>query len=327
LNVASLPRMNTQTSNDVRETHYISSIDDELSAQNPDPKYYSSSSSSSSSIISEMHSIVDDGHGHINKELATSIWTWENENLDPIESDPFPFASKFNYSTRDGLRLVESIAREMEQIEGTELEERHSDLIQEGVVALMKCMVIWKDENQEGESFEAVATREIRKSMGKCLRETTDGVGVMKMNIDMLKRGLKDLEEEKKGKGKTDSSKGVTNISTESEPCDQIVKPLSEALLDENPTPDEIALSEMIRNDIGDFLERTLNVEELKVIRMRFGLVEVGTSLEAIALDLGKSVSDVQDIEHRALIKLRTCFSNDYIGAYLDDDYDEEVSL
>jgi RNA polymerase sigma factor (sigma-70 family) len=359
LHIASLPRTNTQTSTDNNSfQQVISPIDDELSAQNPDPKYYKPPSSAfpsstsalpsaspeySSSIISEIHSILDDGNGHINKELATSIWTWENEHLQPVDSNPFPFASKLNYSTRDGLRLIESIAKEMEAhiVDGNlniEQEERFNDLVQEGVVSLMKCMVIWDaDGNNDGhnDDFESFATKEISKSMTKFLKQTNDGVGVMKMNLDLLKKSVQDLEKEnKRGRGKrtttatTAMSESSIKKTTSTSTLDEIVKPLlNEAVLDENPTPDEIALSEMIRNDIGDFLERTLNMEELKVIRMKFGLEEVGISLEDIALDLGISMTDVQNIELEALSKLRTSFSNDYIGAYLDDDNTEEVSL
>jgi len=304
-----------------------SKIDNELSSTTFTS---SSSSSSSSTIMSEIHSILDDGHGHINKDLATSIWTWENENLQKHNDNvPFPLASKLKYSTRDGLRLVESIAKEMDEVdsivEGDHLGgERYNDLVQEGVVALMKCMVIWDNESgSHDDNFESFASREIRKSMRKYLVESSDGVGVMKMNLDLLRNGVTELQREKV-RGRTDVA-----VTMEDKKISQIVQPLREAVLDENPTPDEIALSEMIRDDIVAFLERTLNSEELKVIGMRFGLEEavVGTSIDDIALTLGKTVVNVQSIEETALKKLRTSFSNDYIGAYLDDDNTEEVSL
>lgn len=275
-----------------------------------------------------MFSILEDGNGHINKELATSLWTWKNDNLQTIDSDPFPFASILKYSTRDGLRLVDSIATEMEQIvDDNESIEHRTDLVQEGVVALMKCMAAWDENQAAGENFETFATREISKSMRRLLRETSDGVGVLKVNLDLLREELEDLEKNKGEKTKAKITKTSKVQAVQSQSCDQIVKPLREAVLDENPTPDEIALSDMIRSDFGAFLERTLNDEELKVIRLTFGLEEFGTTLEAIALDLGKSMDDVKNIELGALDKLRTSFDNDYIAAYLDDDNTEEVSL
>lgn len=323
-------------------------IDNELSAQNPDPRsslYQSSSPSSlSPSIMSEMHSILDDGHGHINKELATSIWTWENTNLQHHDdtsgnnnkySDPFPLASKLKYSTRDGLRLIDAIARKMEQKQPqTQTDtKRYNDLVQEGVITLMKCMVIWDSTTHDDEEqFELFASKEIHKSMKRYFRETSDGVGVLKMNLDLLKKGVEELERANKKSRTTTKNRPSSSSSNQvlvSEPCDQIVKPLREAVLDENPTPDEIALSEMIRHDLGDFLERTLNKEELTVVEMRFGLGqrEGLLSLEDIALNLAMSVSDVEEMELMALQKLRTGFSNDYISAYLDCDNTEEVSL
>ena len=110
-----------------------------------------------------------------------------------------------------------------------------------------------------------------------------------------------------------------------------MVKPLSEALEDENPTPEEIALSDMIRHDISEFLERQLTYKELKVVRFRFGLEggllanEMSTTEIAEAMEL--DVETILTLEEEALKKLRTSFEDDYIGAYLDDDHTTEVSL
>ncbi len=344
LKVASIPRSSPKQNNLVEDSNIVD-IDMELSSIQNDLS--SSSSSSSSTIMQEMHSILDDGHGHINKDLATSIWTWENENLHPMKSNPFPLASKLTYSTRDGLRLVEATATDiMMKKHGLSyycrLENNtYNDLVQEGVVALMKSMVDWEkkesssDDNKNGgdennhnvsdpnKEFESFAKKQIRKAMTEYVKKTNDDVGVL-MNV--LQRRKE--EEEKNRKRGTNTNEAASAVAAPvSEPCDQIVQPLREAVLDENPTPDEIALSDMIRKDIGAFLERTLNEEELMVIRMRFGLEEVDTSLKAVSVYLGKSVNNVQEIEYEALKKLRMSFSNDYIGAYLDCDNTEEVSL
>ena len=329
-------------------------IDNELSQQNPDPEYIMSSSS----ILTEMHSILDDGHGHMNKELATSIWTWENDNLleqqqqksvSSSSNDLFPLASKLNYSTRDGLRLIETIiSNEIMEYTSIDTVEQYNDLVQEGVVALMKSMVLWDNNNNNNNDeethdttdaqhdFQHFASKEIRKSLKKCLRETLDGVGVMKMNLDLLRKRVEDMETATSATAVTaaiSTNETTTTTKSSKQQLDQIVKPLSEAVLDENPTPDEIALSEMIRHDIGDFLQRSLNPIELKVIQMKFGLDggnnNMGTTSSSsnIALHLNLDEEEVQQIERDALLKLRDGFSKDYIAAYLDDDNTEEVSL
>eukprot|EP00551_Chaetoceros_affinis_P007700 CAMPEP_0203667810 /NCGR_PEP_ID=MMETSP0090-20130426/4566_1 /ASSEMBLY_ACC=CAM_ASM_001088 /TAXON_ID=426623 /ORGANISM="Chaetoceros affinis, Strain CCMP159" /LENGTH=503 /DNA_ID=CAMNT_0050532079 /DNA_START=128 /DNA_END=1639 /DNA_ORIENTATION=+ len=410
LHIASLPRTDSQKGVDD-----LSSIDNELHHASSSPSTSSSSSSpsapsssstsststqsspysssSSSSIMNEIHSILDDGNGHINKELAASIWNWENDHLHPVESNPFPFASKLgNYSTRDGLRLVESIAMaEMERQSnyqnlnlysygGTDKDSiRYNDLVQEGVVSLMKAMVVWDNDSDSdsdsaksqgqgsGEDFESFAAREITKSMKKLLEgslenrkqavATAGAAGVAKGGIADINTNVNtnvnaNIDNDNESNENESQSQSSVFVSVDQE----IMNPLTKVVLDENPTPDEIALSEMIRHDICDFLERTLNAEELQVIRMRFGLgllerddeeyddknvnvdekgssmvvVGLGTSstLEDIAMNLSKSIGEVRDIERGALAKLRTSFSNDYIGAYLDDDdHIEEVSL
>lgn len=137
-----------------------------------------------------------------------------------------------------------------------------------------------------------------------------------KANIDLMKT-------------RTQSKKKESEDSDSPRPL-QLVQPLSEALDDANPTPIEIALSDMIRHDIDDFLVRQLSETELNVIRLRFGLEEnISTELstEEIAGTLGVSFDTVLDLEKQALEKLRTSFEDDYVGAYLDDDHAEEVSV
>jgi len=288
------------------------------------------------------------------------------------------------------LRLVESIAMaEMERQSnyqnlnlysygGTDKDSiRYNDLVQEGVVSLMKAMVVWDNDSDgdsaksqgqgSGEDFESFAAREITKSMKKLLEgslenrkqavATAGAAGVAKGGIADINTNVNtnvnaNIDNDNESNENESQSQSSVFVSVDQE----IMNPLTKVVLDENPTPDEIALSEMIRHDICDFLERTLNAEELQVIRMRFGLgllerddeeyddknvnvdekgssmvvVGLGTSstLEDIAMNLSKSIGEVRDIERGALAKLRTSFSNDYIGAYLDDDdHIEEVSL
>lgn len=283
----------------------------------------SSLSNPTDTQIAELHSILDDGAGHINPDLARSIWNWENSRFHSNSDDPYP-AKRLKYSTRDGLRLVDEIAR---SIDGGR---RHADLVQEGVVALMRCTLLWDDEHSvDGEnsettntSFEGFARKSIEEAMSRVLSETRDNVGQrMEINLDLLKkRG----EEQARRMAEESDTKVILE---EPQPHNEMVQSLRE---DANPTPEEIALSDMIRHDISSFLERKLSDVELKIIRLRFGLEEnVGSSLttEEIAADLGLDIPEVLELEESALYHLRTTFEDDYIGAYLDDDHANEVTL
>jgi len=272
--------------------------------------------------IAELHSILDDGAGHINSDLARSIWQWENTHFHSSKEDPYP-AKRLQYSTRDGLRLVDDIARKMDD------GRRHADLVQEGVVALMRCTVLWDEQNSAPEqdakaeaSFESFARMNIEKAMKRVLTESREFVGDrVEINLDLLKkRGVE--------QAKRMENEGAFLVAEEL--SNQIVQPLREALQDANPTPVEIALADMIRHDIGEFLERQLTDQELKIVKLRFGLGQnIGSSLstEQIGGMLELDVFSVLELEQDALKKLRVSFEDDYIGAYLDDDYTAEVSL
>lgn len=322
LQIASMDRKTS--SSDSHE----SKIDNELSSRS---SRLSSSSDTDLDIASELHSILDDGHGHINSDLARSIWQWENARFHSSSDDPYP-AKRLKYSTRDGLRLVDSIAK---KVNSRGAGYRHSDLVQEGMVALMRCTVLWDEEQfrlskdskrgekgaAETESFEAFARKSIEKAMKKLLDETRDHIeDRMEVNLDLLKKRSVD-------QGRRLEKQSFTkDLYAQS----QLIQPLNEALDDVNPTPDEIALSDMIRHDISDFLVRHLSDVELKVIRLKFGMEKnQGNSLttQEIASSLGIDCDQVQQIEQTALAKLKASFEDDYIGAYIDDDHANEVSL
>lgn len=280
--------------------------------------------------ISELHSILDDGHGHINSELARGIWDWENTHFQPSKNDPFP-AKRLKYGTRDGLRMIDQIAKSMDD------GERYADLVQEGVVALMGCTVLWDDAHSDAPgvhtkldkdlAFEVFARKMIEEAMTKVMNDTRGtGKGNEKMNVNfnVLKRkSEQDIAET------TDSNPPLKVSSA------QLVQNLDEALNDANPTPDEIALSESIRNDVSEFLTRYLTDKELKIIRLRFGIdtklmpggSPIGMTNTEIAKLMKMDEEKVIGIQTDALKKLRSNFQNDHIGAYIDDDFAEEVSL
>lgn len=317
LNVLSLKKSQPE------QGHHGSTIDKELGSLGNDNDVN----------ISNLHSILDDGAGHINSELARSIWNWENTHFQSTNNDPFP-AKRLKYSTRDGLRMIDQIARSIDD------GERYADLVQEGVVALMGCTVVWDDAHSDAPgahvkidsnlTFEDYARLKIEEAMSQAMKKSSDSgrdserLGI---NIDILKR-----------RGKEQSKRAMDAVSTATEPGEPsslLVQNLSEAFNDANPTPAEIALSEMIRHDISEFLTRYLTDKELKIIRLRFGLntaseagcSPTGMTNAAIAKAMNMEEGDVIAIQTKALNKLRSNFEKDNIGAYIDDDFAEEVSL
>ncbi|KAL7538447.1 hypothetical protein ACHAXR_008556 [Thalassiosira sp. AJA248-18] len=57
--------------------------------------------------IPTLESILNDGHGHINSNLAQAIYEWE------MDRSNGQTLKKHQFSTRDGLRLVDELAREI----------------------------------------------------------------------------------------------------------------------------------------------------------------------------------------------------------------------
>jgi len=302
-----------------------SSIDDELS----------SLAFAISTKDEGIHSILDDGEGHINSDLARSIWQWENTQLtstsQTLVNDPYP-ANRLKYSTRDGLRLVEDIALVLND-NGRGTKERFADLVQEGVVALMKSTVLWDEQQNQQDSskaeilaFETFARGHIETAMKQAKNKLRDDVSSdlrIKLNLEM-----QEMQKKREQVDQTKAANKSNQSASTTVPHHRIVQPMREAINDENATPVELALSNMIRHDIGEFLERQLSETELKIIRLRFGLEEnVQRETVEIARALGLEISVALEMEREALRKLRISFEDDYIGAYLDDDHAAEVSL
>lgn len=94
--------------------------------------------------IPTLESILEDGHGHINSNLAQAIYEWEVAHNGQQDHQ---------FSSRDGLRLVDELVREIltslgenEIGESSNYESKkasdisYNDLVQEGMFALLRAM-------------------------------------------------------------------------------------------------------------------------------------------------------------------------------------------
>jgi len=120
----------------------------------------SSSSSTMDSSIPPLESILDDGNGHINSALASAIYEWESARTSQTTAVSSSWIKK-EFSTRDGLRLVDELAREVldslllesssnnnnnisnddpNDDENKKSAISYNDLVQEGMIALLRAM-------------------------------------------------------------------------------------------------------------------------------------------------------------------------------------------
>ena len=100
----------------------------------------------------------------------------------------------------------------------------------------------------------------------------------------------------------------------------QIQGPLREIIPDSGPTPDDVALSDMIRHDVGEFLTKTLTEDEVRVVRMSFGL-DAGDPLrwKEIAEAMEVETSEAKELLRGALHKLQATYRSNYVESFLED--------
>jgi len=106
---------------------------------------------------------LQDEFGHVNSELATSIWNWERATT----------TSKVPYSTRTCLRWVDDIAKQQYQIHQQCGDVSYGDLLQEGMVALMYAMKTYGHPTTStattSDTFEVHAKRLITQALMKMM--------------------------------------------------------------------------------------------------------------------------------------------------------------
>jgi RNA polymerase sigma factor (sigma-70 family) len=120
-----------------------------------------------------LESILDDGKGHVNSNLASAIFEWEKVHAAQTSN-----SIKREFSTRDGLRLVDELARAIlfsiaNPSDGKSRKAvSYSDLVQEGMVALLRAMSNYnnykshlKQRNEKPSSFEHYAKQSVQSAL------------------------------------------------------------------------------------------------------------------------------------------------------------------
>jgi RNA polymerase sigma factor (sigma-70 family) len=128
---------------------------------------------------------LDDGKGHIRGDLATSIYNWDHGH----QPKNLPHSQLF--STRDGLRMVDSIAKNLLQnVKNARTETTYSDLVQEGIVALLQAMATYHDDETMSptEFFPDYAKRRILQSMTKALAHEVRPVSLPPTILTLLEQ-------------------------------------------------------------------------------------------------------------------------------------------
>mmetsp|Transcript_7246 Transcript_7246/g.10571 ORF Transcript_7246/g.10571 Transcript_7246/m.10571 type:complete len:433 (+) Transcript_7246:152-1450(+) len=127
--------------------------------------------------IPTLESILDDGNGHINSALASAIYEWET-----VHTQTASGSVKQEFSTRDGLRLVDELARavlislESNDDDGKKSSISYNDLVQEGMIALLRAMSTYTNYISLGKkniTFEQYAKEAIHSSFLQFLATTS----------------------------------------------------------------------------------------------------------------------------------------------------------
>jgi DNA-directed RNA polymerase specialized sigma subunit len=167
--------------------------------------------------------MLTDGGGHVNRELATRIWTWEQQNRanaqspdDPGDPELYP---KLDYSVRSGLRLVDDLVQELlpqqqqqqqqqPPADGSSSRTLQADLVQEGLTALLDAMRHYREGEPEAPSssgsntadsnssadttttsrFEAYARHQIRLHLEHILQEDRQPIRLPRSVTDVLQQ-------------------------------------------------------------------------------------------------------------------------------------------
>jgi RNA polymerase sigma factor (sigma-70 family) len=297
---------------------------------------------------------LEDGRGHINPELAQRIYTWEQEQ---------GIRAEYRHSTREGLRWVQDLVAQLSPSTGKSNAGNDDDLIQEGVIALMQSMTKYEhDSTDPNQTFEDFAKERIRlvlqdyqtrkKSNNK--RGTLSMESTVKIADPFLGTHYTNQDEWEVREGlvlDNGQGKGVKPDQLVEEFLDealqyegedqmwvhqqQVAAPLRDSIPeqstlfeDSEPTPDDLALTDMIRFNVDEFLGSTLEEDESQVIQMRFGFDTEDSNpmtQKEVAFELGLSVNKVRKLQTQALEKLRLAYAHRYVGDEEDHLWEDSV--
>mmetsp|Transcript_45795 Transcript_45795/g.111005 ORF Transcript_45795/g.111005 Transcript_45795/m.111005 type:complete len:343 (+) Transcript_45795:129-1157(+) len=290
--------------------------------------------------------LLEDRKGHINPELAQRIYKWEqeqrlNKNLPHLE-----------HSTRDGLRWVLNLVNQLDRSSPnvSNSEDKHEDLVQEGVIALMQAMTNYEDQARPQQSFESFAKDTILRALEDYTwgvkTASTGGPQTSKPALsventveiaDPLETHYSSQEEWEIREPEQDFVDSSVRYEGEDQMWvhqQQVAAPLREMIPDGDEeealfdggesSPDDLALADLIRYDVDEFLATTLEEIESQVIQMRFGLDSadgIPKTQQEIAYELSLTSSKVRKLQKQALDKLREAYSNRYTSQDEDDHY------
>jgi len=344
-----------------------------------------------------LDNILEDGAGHINRELAERIWTWEQDRR---KSKNLPV---LDYSVRSGLRLVDSLVQQVLAASNHKHEKSlYADLIQEGLSALLDTMSEYRNDNtvHQKADFETFARQQIRRQLLTSLEQDTRPVrlpATVKAVVKQAKQLMKSMTVSQAGREPTlsqvaeqidipvstlqdylnvsrtntlsmESTVEISNPAEDAGPAsadqedwelnqgmlldngktiqrdelvleymdemlqqegnddawiqqEQNAGPLQDLIPDnQEPSPDDMALAEMIRHDMSEFLTTTLDPTEVRIVRLLFGL-DSGKPLSPseTAKQVEMTTEEVLALLNGGLKKLRTSYTNRYVESYLED--------
>jgi len=256
--------------------------------------------------------------------------------------DKNPVKRKFasDQLVTSNLRLVTSIAKRFIN-RGIEFE----DLIQEGTMGLMKA--ISKYDYKLGHKFSTYATWWIRQAITRAISDQAKTIRIPAHMVETINQVLKaekaltqelgrtptieEITEQLGGQANGYTPRKVANIkkihidpisldkTVGSDEDSQIADFVKES---SNSTPDQYTKDNLLKEDIDQLFRVTLDAEEEKIMRMRYGLspYEYSYSLDEVAAKLKMPREQVRQIEAKATRKLKHPSKSNRLRAYILDE-------
>ena len=238
------------------------------------------------------------------------------------------------------LRLVTSIAKRFLN-HGIDFD----DLIQEGTIGLLKA--IDKFDYKLGHKFSTYATWWIRQAITRAISDQAKTIRIPAHMVEIINRILKAEKEIQQKTGRTPTIEEITeelggaaagftqrkvaNIkkihidpvsldkTVGSDDDSQIADFVKETTL---TNPDKFTKENLLKDDINQLFKSSLNENEEKIIRMRYGLppYEYPHNLDEVAKKLKKPREHIRQIEAKATRKLKHTTKKKRLRSYILDE-------